>query len=330
MQAMVRYTANVLIGMISVSCLAFQVRAEVNSDRPASIIVFPNVVADGTRDTIIQLTNSANFMAAIRCFYANALDSVVTDFSVSLTAQQPTHWVVSGGRTSSDPTPGLSPGLIPPAPAFAGELLCVAVDASGYPIATNALTGEATIKDLQSGDVAKYNPIGLLGNVDYWPPDGTTLSLDGSAYDACPASWVLDHLAYGAEDQQIGTGSAVRTRLTFVPCTQDFTTSAPQSVIVQFRLTNEFEQRLSAARSVTGWADLSLSDISTIFTPANAGSVYLQTEMSSSFGGGGFLVVAQEFRDTPDAVPVTASATVNAHPVGTHATPDVIILTPPL
>lgn len=101
------------------------VRADLNTDKPGSIIVFPKVIADGTRDTIIHLTNTHNMAIEAHCFYTNAygncsqaIETVCTDdldcptgdecdnswqsfnFDIRLTAQQPTFWRVSTGRGS--------------------------------------------------------------------------------------------------------------------------------------------------------------------------------------------------------------------------------------
>jgi hypothetical protein len=80
-------------------------------------LVFPRVIADGTRDTIIQISNTSNSMVHAHCFYVNGeltfpdlppgpLNPPLwteTDFDIWLTKQQPTHWVVSQGRLV-DPT----------------------------------------------------------------------------------------------------------------------------------------------------------------------------------------------------------------------------------
>jgi hypothetical protein len=149
--------------------------AELTTERSASILVFPKVIANGTRDTIIQITNTSNSMVHAHCFYVNAAptnselppDPVLNpplwqeiDFDIWLTKQQPTHWVVSRGRavnpqdpscdrlsgTYACPDSGLDPGRVPPLPDdFVGELKCVEVDASGAPISGNHLKGEASI-----------------------------------------------------------------------------------------------------------------------------------------------------------------------------------------
>jgi len=109
--------------------------ADVTSDRPGSIVVWPKVIADGTRDTIITLTNTRNEQAQAHCVYTNAigicrvsqqlcnlansnlipgstecpggaadvcdLDWATKDFDVILTRQQPTFWRVSTGRVDN-------------------------------------------------------------------------------------------------------------------------------------------------------------------------------------------------------------------------------------
>jgi hypothetical protein len=98
-------------------------RADLNTDEPGSLIVFPKVIADGTRDTIIHLTNTHNMGIDAHCFYTNAYGTCENDpntvctsdlgcaeddecdgqwftinFDIHLTPQQPTFWRVSTGR----------------------------------------------------------------------------------------------------------------------------------------------------------------------------------------------------------------------------------------
>lgn len=98
-----------------------QASAEINNDQAGSLVIFPKVVANGERDTVIKLTNRSNMLATAHCFYTNALgtcsdfgnscindsdcdggicevDWQVTNFDIRLTAQQPTFWRVSTGR----------------------------------------------------------------------------------------------------------------------------------------------------------------------------------------------------------------------------------------
>jgi len=46
-----------------------QAGAEVASDKAGSVIIFPKVVADGTRDTLISLTNTDNRTTYVHCEY---------------------------------------------------------------------------------------------------------------------------------------------------------------------------------------------------------------------------------------------------------------------
>jgi hypothetical protein len=180
-------------------------RAEVSTNLAGSILVFPKVIANGSRDTIIQISNVSNSLVRAHCFYVNATLKDPTqpegalnkrlwqevDFDITLTKQQPTHWVVSQGRRVNplDPacdntTPdcngaGFDPGLVPPVvPDFEGELKCIEVDDSGAPLSGNHLKGEATLvvtglsktsgmegtETLQFGDLAQYNAIAILGS----------------------------------------------------------------------------------------------------------------------------------------------------------------------
>ena len=159
--------------------------AQPTTERSASILEFPKVISDGTRDTIIQITNTSNSMVHAHCFYVNGALTfpdlppgpinpplwTEVDFDIWLTKQQPTHWVVSQGRLvdATDPvctnkmTPpfygcngaGLDPGRVPPVVEyFTGELKCIEVDATGHPVSGNHLKGEAT---LVTNDVCEPN-----------------------------------------------------------------------------------------------------------------------------------------------------------------------------
>jgi hypothetical protein len=112
--------------------------ADVTSDRPGSVVIWPKVIADGTRDTLIALTNTSNSQAYAHCEYILgtgvcsltpqycsipgggsgaggspdcrpignlANQCIVTwqlgDFDVILTRQQPTIWRVSTGRVEN-------------------------------------------------------------------------------------------------------------------------------------------------------------------------------------------------------------------------------------
>src|SRR5262245_16130295 len=183
-------------------CLAREGIADITIERSASILVFPKIISNGSRETVVQITNTSNSLVRAHCFYVNAALRDPTlpqgplnpplwlevDFDIQLTKQQPTYWIVSEGRDvnptdepcSRDnvicPNAGIDPGHVPPVvPDFVGELKCVEVDDSGAPLSGNHLKGEATLfsrlgQDVIRDDVliafvgsSKYNALGVLG-----------------------------------------------------------------------------------------------------------------------------------------------------------------------
>jgi virginiamycin B lyase len=283
-------------------------------DQGASIIILPKVVVGSGRDTIVQITNTSNARAYARCFYVTA-SGTNTAFDIQLSRQQPVLWAASQGRLPTNAPPGQVSNLVPAtATPFAGDLLCVETDETGVPVLANRLTALATLYDTSTGDVAKYHAVGLMGDPDILV-SGNVLHLGaGGEYSACPQTWSLDHLADGAADAIIGQGSAVHTNLTVVPCSQDLANQTPQSVQILFRITNQFEQALSASTSVTEWLDTPLGGIAASFTRALIATDYAQTQISTAPGqGGGFLIVAQEFHDSGAPTSLVSSAAINPH-----------------
>jgi hypothetical protein len=404
-----------------VALLGSGAAADVVTEQSASILVFPKVIADGTQDTIIQITNTSNSMVHAHCFYVNAAPVLrdeppgpgnppqwqEIDFDISLTKQQPTHWVVSLGRLVdlSDPrcsvsdtdcnNAGFDPGRVPPqVEDFRGELKCVEVDSSGAPLAGNHLKGEATLVEVErcvpdpldagllvcestagqvdpircnaahdcpgtTGDVSKYNALGVLGLETL--NDDSTLCLGGEPttecplggeYNACPETWILNHYvdsitktdevdeASGggagmasngtARDPVLQRGSRVDTSITVVPCTENFETQVPTTVTIQFLVFDEFESSFSASTSVTCWADLQLDQISNIFTPPPVGPLdrtFVQTRMRpANATQSGFMVVAEQTSDMGELTLCRGSAAVNVHNEGQRRGPDLITI----
>jgi len=136
--------------------------ADVTSDRPGSVVIWPKVIADGTRDTLITLTNTRNEQAYAHCEYVNGIgicrvsgayctlaseDAVASapscpggdadvcdlawqsdDFDVILTRQQPTIWRVSTGRVDDplqapDGACQIIPNTVPPRQSCPGFFL---------------------------------------------------------------------------------------------------------------------------------------------------------------------------------------------------------------
>lgn len=308
----------------------------VTTKEPAGLIVFPSVLSDPgnifqtgiAADTVIQLTNTSSDPVTVHCYYINATGTCSTgtnvpgtpsaecrnaddcvgvgatcdpqwaasDFTITLSPQQPTGWVVDSGLTV--PAPGS--GEIPPVTTdyFQGELRCVQVVAIDdfTPVNSNDLQGEATLYGRGDAlvDVAKYNAIGIqavqndgaaqnntqlcLGGRDDQGDDCVADDLgdgDDREYAACPAKLVFGHFF---EDAVVG-GSTVNSALTLTPCSADLATLVPTELVVQILVFNEFEQRMSAATRISCVETVSLSDLGSIFNVAVQGTLAGQTHV---------------------------------------------------
>ncbi len=280
--------------LVSVLALASVTRAEVSTDVSGSVLVFPKVVWTGgtaatSRDTVIQISNTSNNMVHAHCFYVNAqlVNGTpiwqVTDFTIWLTRQQPTHWVASLGRAVNPSDgfgqdgSGIDPGAIPPVPpGFEGELKCIQTDVVGTPFGGNSLKGEELIRS-GDGDVSKANAVAILANPDLAANDpANELLLDNTPnhdgeYNSCPNTWLIDHFVDGTPDPVVSNlnplwcadddDCPIRTYLTLIPCTQDFENAVPATVTVQFSIVNELEQIFSASTTVTCWETFRLADV---------------------------------------------------------------------
>lgn len=310
-----------LSGVLAAVLMVAPARAEVSADLSGTILVFPKVVWDGTRDTIIQIANTSNSMVHVRCFYTNARTRTggpvsssnpricqLTDFELWLTKQQPTHWVVSQGRPV-DPTDsfgedgyGLDAGSVPPVPqGFEGELRCVQTDASGIPFAGNNLKGEAVLRS-RNGDVSKYNAVAILASG--LVSDDAAITLDnplipditGEA-NSCHNALLLDHFVENpAGAQESDESPFVTTELTLVPCSADYENVIPSRVTVQFEITDEMEITFSASTTVDCWLNSTLRDISPIFTVVGTGGSVgtMFTKVKPVNLHGGVIGVAEE------------------------------------
>jgi hypothetical protein len=259
-----------LAGTISAQGMVAGTASAFTTERPSSVLIFPKVV-NTNPDTIIQITNTGQMMTHAHCFYTDGRVVggepawQVTDFEITLTRQQPTHWSVAQGRpvNPQDGLGGLDPGLIPPvSPGFTGFLVCVEVAADGTPVSANSLKGEATVGDITfaggTNGVSKYNAVGIPACGSPQGPCGgdgesndgdRVLRLDNQEYAACPGGSYLNFIGEGAPDPVIeaatGAGSVVSTNLTLVPCGWDFQNLVPETTRVNFAIRNEFEVNLS-------------------------------------------------------------------------------------
>jgi hypothetical protein len=301
--------------------------AHVTVDNAAGLIVWPKLVFDSDEglDTVIQLSNTSPDQINVRCFYVNANSHclnapelvcninqdcgpggiclegwVETDFSFTLTGNQPIQWRLSEGLPFF-PLDGFifvgpngqSNGplsSIPPAPEdpFKGELKCVEVGEDESPVDRNDLKGEATIvlaedeDDPEPDDVVLdargYNALGIQAIPEANDGDNTLclggevseICPNGAEYNGCPNILIMDHFFDDAfvfgEDGEFGANSAyVRSHLTVVPCSQDFflQDAALFNTVIQFLIFNEFEQRFSTSRSVKCFKEFELSSIDT-------------------------------------------------------------------
>ncbi len=316
-------------------------RAEIGTDEPGAVILFPKVVRTATEDTIIQISNTTGVRISLLCLYVNGAPDPntgeplwqVVDFQISLTRQQPTLWVASSGlgpQPTDGRAPDLHPGLVPPlAEGFLGELRCVVIDEGEIPSGRNALIGEATLIDRVKGSVRKYPAYSLraTGNNNR----DKILALDDREYSACPRILLLNHFYDQAPDPI--TSGPITTNITFVPCSADFERGLPTTTNLLFETFNEFEQRLSASFSVNCFADLPLPWIDSRSDPARSvfhfalqGTLVAQTRIRpvptrSVTQGSGVLAIAEEFRDGG-----RVGTALKPHFIGGSLQGDVIVL----
>jgi hypothetical protein len=304
--------------------------AQGGGEHGSSLLIFPKVVADASGDSIVQLANLSESRVDVFCTYVDGRGGwQASGFNLSLLAQQPLHWVVSQGRAADE---GVDNG-VPPAPEeFRGELLCVEVDVTGAPAGGNRLVGHATVVGLDGGDAIAYPAVGLQGLGLY---DGDEVlcigqpsdpCLFGAEYDACPAAWTFSHPAAGAADRQLGDGSRLAPRITVVPCSQNVRDGTPGSVTLSFEVTNELAQRFTFSTGVTCWADLSLADLSPVFTVETLGGEAAWTRVQPAAGSGAFVVIAEVERRASAAGPVLGRSALAPYPEGAADVADAITL----
>ncbi len=339
---------------------AFQlapVHAQPTINKGASVLIFPKIIADGSRDTVIQIANTSNLARHAWCFYTDAqLFDIYTggpcgfitpscqpvwttiDFRIHLTPQQPSYWVASQGRLldPTDDKTGFDPGLVPPTSSgFVGALRCIEVDDSGVPLPGNALIGGATITDTVNGDSSRYNAVGLRGfdtnNMDFTLCLGGDVSgacPTGAEYDACPERSSFGFFAEDVEDPVAGAG-AIETTLTILPCSEDIESQIPGSTTLTYTVVNEFEQVLSGVASIDCWADARLSALGSPFSFAFLSTTYAQASFRPAPGFGSVTMVADERHEVTGAPPRYGSAAINVHVDGSVAGGDQLRLPSP-
>jgi hypothetical protein len=329
-----RSAASALVFLAGALLAARPAAAQVTTDRGASILVYPKIVADGSADTAVQLVNLSDNRIDASCAYLSgaAGNWQALTFAIALSPSRPLHWAAASGHTAGA---GEDPNDIPAAPAaFRGSLLCVQVDGTGAPFSGNELAGQALLTDLASGDVSGYPAAGLggsgLNDGDEFlciGGEGSDNCPLGAEYDSCPAEWIVSLPAEGAVDAQLGASSQLSTHLTVVPCSQNLRDTMPGSVDIGITVFNELGQQFTGEVSVTCWADLSLADVGAgVFTRATLGTDYAEARLAPMAGSGGFFLLAQTTRTSSGAEPVAAADAVVPQHRGSAAASDLIVL----
>jgi len=135
----VRWTGwTMAVGTLLVIAGGQGARADVASDLPAALVIYPRILVDSSTtpptDTLIRLTNTGPLPINLHCFYVNANGHtssgavcrvpssgctrgwMETDFRINLTSFQPLEWSAREGL-SSPPIPYGVCSVIPPFPA---------------------------------------------------------------------------------------------------------------------------------------------------------------------------------------------------------------------
>jgi hypothetical protein len=239
-----------------------------------------------------------------RCNGSCVLQWFTEAFRLRLTANQPLAWSVERGL-STPPLGGASaPGTdgesnvgtrVPAVTApFRGAMRCVVVDDQGRPTDRNVLVGTASI-ETDAGvtppashtpylDAAQYDAIGLAAQAGANDGD-EILQLGGPQpeYAGCPNTLVLSHFLDGATVPIGVEAGTVSTTLALVPCGGDLLGATAPGTTVQFLIYNEFAQRFTTSKSVTGNAAFPLSLIDSlqpqrsIFSVGVSGTLTAQT-----------------------------------------------------
>lgn len=336
------------------------------SDRPAAILVYPDVRVGADLDTAIQLTNTSNAPVDVACFYTLAEphcsggrdgESCVTQppscsgvcvdqyrrlpFRIRATAHQPLAWRAGDGlgegpldgeeRNGPDGQNNRGTRVPPLDGPIAGVLRCVVVDGdSGAPLPVNALVGQATIARRTAGDAALYRAIGIAARPDAGDGDDA-LSLGGpnGEYAACPTVNAIEHFFAGSP-LTTGTSTAeVGTDIVLVPCRA---TGADDALVAQILVHNEFAQRFSTSRQITPRLAMPLNNLDTlegqrsIFSVNVAGTLAGRTQVLGIGSGLHALAFESHLQRGTDARNVAA---IEVHRVGARVTGDRIVLPPP-
>ncbi|MCI0735086.1 MAG: hypothetical protein L0Y50_02240 [Beijerinckiaceae bacterium] len=222
---------------------AFAAQNVANTSQKGSLLIFPliNVEPEVSANTLIEISNDANFPIHIECYYVNENKGRV-DFDFNLTPKQTASWEVKTG------TGNIAAPLFPTevkrkfGSIYKGELICFATDDGvRNQVAFNHLTGTATVVKIRPPEVATTTPTGqpkLAFRYNAWAfiargaggvgaANGTIqgtpgrLELTGGGagtYDACPVYNIGNFMPNGAVLNSVKT---IGNSLSGVSCFQD-------------------------------------------------------------------------------------------------------------
>lgn len=346
-----------LLVSASLTFVPARLDAAVTSNSGAAIVAYPYLEVDGSRgiDTFIQLTNTSSSDIDVLCFYENTTAHCAgttqacrtvedcnsgiaceprwapLDFKLHIFQQQPVSWRAGQGES---PIPEPGSGTIPAVPEdpFVGALRCIAINAVGGAVASNVLSGNATVEQNRTDakanfDVAKYNAIGVRTDSADTNGDGR-LQLGGATpeYQGCATTLILDPLFDQAVEPVLRT-RRVRTTLVLLPCSADYVNATPGQSTVSYTVTNELATTIAAAQPFAVAGQL----VATLDAPelqvGVQGTLTGLTRLQAS--GAGVVAIAFETHLPLDDSPDRKTAARIVRGIGERATADVIVIASP-
>jgi cysteine-rich repeat protein len=276
----------------------------IDNSTKGSLLIYSQVDlrwdASGTliQDTVLEMTNDLEQDVYVQFYFVNGDDprdaisagdppQVIaeaepgwnwTDLQLLLTGNQPVYWSASTGLPLGtapfeilDPDNGNGPGR-PTADGgrmLRGFIYAWTVDAYGYPIRWNHLSGSATVVNYATQTAWEYNAwsIQAYGDEDCNAHDsgGTgELNMDGKMYNLVHDMLLIDFYASGSRALSSDAVSvSVDMDLTLHPVSVDFRSNSfgPITTKAKFDIWNENERRFSGTeRCITCWDQTLLSD----------------------------------------------------------------------
>jgi len=289
---------------VALSMAAVTAQADVVSDKPSALLIWPDVKYDeGVVDTILQVSNTSLEPVLLHCFYENANSHcsntgavctepsdccngtcgicepgwLETDFRIRITPRQPLGWLGSEGLANGDlPLDGSFGNTGIGGSSNAGTRI-PPVSEVPYTGALKciAINDDGTPSDRNvvkgestkvygDGDTSKHNAIGIQAIEGAVNDDNELILGGGGAEYNGCSNFLIVNHMFDLGEHPIVEGAQSLTNIVLVPCTQDLLRQIPGSAVVQFLVYNEFEQRFSTSRTADCKADWRISEIDTI------------------------------------------------------------------